>query len=118
MAISFFYAVGTAIGGISGPLLFGKLVASGDEGNVALGYALGAVLMIIGGVIQAVLGVEAAQKELEDIAKPLSAEDAEVLGAGAEGAAEDAGDDGRFSRGEASATDKTTPTGPGRRSER
>ena len=34
--------------------------------------------MIIGGIIQAVLGVEAAGRQLEDIAKPLTAEDAEA----------------------------------------
>ena len=42
MAISFFYAVGTAIGGITGPLLFGKLIESGGETNVMYGYLLGA----------------------------------------------------------------------------
>jgi len=82
LAIAFFYAVGTAAGGITGPLLFGKLVASGDAGQVFWGYLLGAVLMIAGGIVQAVIGVEAAQKDLEEVAKPLSAEAAE----GAEGA--------------------------------
>jgi len=78
MAISFFYAVGTAIGGITGPLLFGKLIASGGETNVMWGYLLGAALMVAAGIVEIVLGVEAAQKQLEDIAKPLTAEDAEA----------------------------------------
>jgi MFS family permease len=78
MAISFFYAVGTAIGGITGPLLFGRLIEAGGETNVMYGYLLGAALMIAAGVVEIVLGVEAAQKQLEDIAKPLTAEDAEV----------------------------------------
>ena len=77
LAIAFFYAIGTAAGGITGPLLFGKLVASGDAGQVFWGYLLGAVLMIAGGIVQAVIGVEAAQKDLEEVAKPLSAEAAE-----------------------------------------
>jgi hypothetical protein len=34
--------------------------------------------MIIGGVIQAVMGVEAAQRDLEDIAPPLSAQQEEL----------------------------------------
>ena len=77
MAIAFFYAVGTAVGGITGPLLFGKLIETGKETNVFWGYVLGASLMIVAGIIQAVIGVEAARKNLEDIAKPLSAEEAE-----------------------------------------
>jgi len=35
MAISFFYAVGTAIGGITGPILFGRLIEAGGETNVS-----------------------------------------------------------------------------------
>jgi hypothetical protein len=77
MAISFFYAVGTAIGGITGPLLFGKLIESG-ESSVMYGYLLGAALMFGAGIVEIFLGVEAAQKQLEDIAKPLTAEDAEA----------------------------------------
>ena len=49
MAISFFYAVGTAIGGITGPLLFGRLIEAGGETNVMYGYLLGAALMIAAG---------------------------------------------------------------------
>jgi hypothetical protein len=82
LAIAFFYAVGTAIGGISGPLLFGKLVATKDVSQVFWGYILGAVLMILGGIVQALIGIEAAQKNLEDVAQPRSAQEAE----GAEGA--------------------------------
>ena len=87
MAISFFYAVGTAIGGITGPLLFGRLIEAGGETNVMYGYLLGAALMIAAGVVEIFLGVEAAQKQSEDIAKPPTAEDAEAAGKGA-----DAGD--------------------------
>jgi MFS family permease len=76
MAISFFYAVGTAAGGITGPLLFGKWIPQ-DVDHAFYGYAIGAVLMIFGGIVEIVLGVEAAQKPLEDIAKPLTAEGAE-----------------------------------------
>src|SRR3954471_17886533 len=78
LAIAFFYAVGTAAGGITGPLLFGKLVESEDAGQVFWGYILGAVLMIAAGVVQAVLGIEAARRDLEEIATPLSAQAAEA----------------------------------------
>jgi MFS family permease len=80
LAIAFFYAVGTAAGGITGPLLFGKLVESEDPGQVFWGYMLGAVLMIVAGIVQAAIGVEAARKDLEEIATPLSAEAAEAEG--------------------------------------
>jgi hypothetical protein len=43
-----------------------------------VGYLLGAALMIAAGIVEIFLGVEAAQKQLEDIAKPLTAEDAEA----------------------------------------
>jgi MFS family permease len=87
LAIAFFYAVGTAVGGITGPLLFGKLVESEDPGQVFWGYILGAGLMIIAGLVQASIGIEAARKDLEEIATPLSAEAAEAEGEG-EAAAE------------------------------
>ena len=77
LAIAFFYAVGTAAGGITGPLLFGKLVETGKESQVFIGYIIGAGLMIAAGIVQALLGIEAARKNLEDIAQPLSAEAAE-----------------------------------------
>src|SRR3954452_20950951 len=78
LAIAFFYAVGTAAGGITGPLLFGKLVESEEAGQVFWGYMLGAVLMILAGIVQAVLGIEAARRDLEEIATPLPAEAAEA----------------------------------------
>ena len=76
MAIAFFYAVGTALGGITGPLLFSKLADSGSRTQVALGFGLGAVLMIAGGLTELALGVRAERRSLEDIAAPLTAEDA------------------------------------------
>ncbi len=79
LCIAFFYAIGTAAGGISGPLLFGKLIddasASKDITAIAIGYFLGAALMVIGGIVEMVLGVKAEGQSLENIAKPLTAED-------------------------------------------
>src|SRR6476661_341490 len=65
MAIAFFYAIGTAVGGITGPLLFGKLIATGHETPVFWGFALGAAVMIIGGIVQAIWGIAAEQRSLE-----------------------------------------------------
>jgi MFS family permease len=84
LCIAFFYAIGTAVGGITGPLLFGKLIdhasASGDITGIAPGYFLGAGLMIAGGIVAAFLGVRAEGQSLESIAQPLTAEDAETGG--------------------------------------
>ena len=81
MAIAFFYAVGTGLGGIIGPLMFGTYVEQGAS-KVAFGYYIGAALMILGGIIEMVMGVEAARRSLEDVAKPLTAQDAESDGEG------------------------------------
>ena len=75
LAIAFFYAVGTGIGGVAAPALFGILIDTGNRGSVAMGYALGAVLMLIAGYIGYRFGVAAEQKPLETVARPLSAAD-------------------------------------------
>jgi MFS family permease len=77
LAIAFFFAVGTGIGGITGPLLFGNLIASGDRGEVATAFFIGAAVMAVGGIVELFFGVKAEQEPLEDVAKPLTAEDAE-----------------------------------------
>ncbi|HST80381.1 MAG TPA: MFS transporter [Kineosporiaceae bacterium] len=73
MAIALFYAVGTGLGGIIGPLLFGRLVDTGEVGSVAFGYYLGAGLMLAAGVIEWLVGVDAENQQLENLAAPLSA---------------------------------------------
>jgi MFS family permease len=73
LAIAFFYAIGTAVGGITGPLLFSDLVGTGKVGDTVLAFTIGAFVMIAGGLVEAVLGVKAERKSLEDIATPLTA---------------------------------------------
>jgi MFS family permease len=82
LAIAFFYAFGTVIGGVGGPILFGALIASGKPSDVFVGYIIGAALMIASGLVEVALGVEAAGRELEDIAAPLSAQELEEKEAG------------------------------------
>ena len=77
LAIAFFYAVGTAVGGISGPLLFGDLIESGDATRVSLAFFIGAGVMAMGGVVELFFGVKAEGADLESIALPLTAEDAQ-----------------------------------------
>ena len=85
LCIAFFYAIGTAAGGISGPLLFGALIGSASEAKditgLAVGYFLGAGLMVLGGLAEAFLGVKAEGQSLESIAQPLTAEEADTAGA-------------------------------------
>ncbi len=80
LAIAVFYAVGTGIGGIIGPQLFGRLIPTGKTSDVFFALAIGAVLMIIGGLVEIVFGVKAERRGLEGIAKPLTAVDNAVRG--------------------------------------
>jgi hypothetical protein len=77
LAIAFFYAIGTAAVGISGPLLFANLIKTGKVGDTALAFAIRATLMIAPGPVASMLGVKAEQKSLEDIATTLIAEEAD-----------------------------------------
>jgi MFS family permease len=76
LAIAFFYAVGTGLGGIIGPALFGNLIDRGQDA-VAIGFLVGAAVMALGGVAELLFGVKAEGVPLEDIAKPLTVADAE-----------------------------------------
>jgi MFS family permease len=87
LCIAFFYALGTAAGGIAGPLLFGKLIQNAVDGGdgisaIALGYYIGAALMIAGGIVAAFLGVQPQGQPLETIARPLAADDAAAAAPG------------------------------------
>jgi MFS family permease len=73
-AIAIFYAIGTLIGGVGAPILFGELIASGSRWNVALGYLVGAVLMIAGAITEWAFGVEAERKSLEAISQPIQSQ--------------------------------------------
>ncbi len=72
LAIAFFYAIGTGIGGIAGPLLFGVLINTGARSSVAIGYFVGAALMIAAAAVEAIWGVAAERKALETVARPLA----------------------------------------------
>jgi MFS family permease len=79
LAIAFFFAIGTATGGIVGPALFGQLIHSGRKDLVAIGFLIGAGAMALGGIAELLFGVRAEQRSLENIAKPLAAEEVEEL---------------------------------------
>jgi MFS family permease len=81
LCIAFFYAVGTGVGGITGPLLFAKLVGTGKVPDTVIAFVIGASLMIAAGLVEVIFGVKAERQSLENIARPLTAEDAEGSGA-------------------------------------
>jgi MFS family permease len=72
LAIAFFYAIGTGVGGVIGPALFGVLIDTGSRASLFGGYLLGAVLMIAAGAVAWRWGVAAERKILEDVARPLT----------------------------------------------
>ena len=73
LAIAFFYAVGTGIGGVGAPWLFGALIDTSSRVSLFAGYLLGAVLMLAAALIALRFGVDAERKPLEAVATPLSA---------------------------------------------
>jgi MFS family permease len=72
LAIAFFYAVGTGVGGIAGPLLFGALIDTGSRASVAMGYVAGAILMGFAALAEALWGIAAERKPLEALSRPLA----------------------------------------------
>jgi MFS family permease len=78
LAIAFFYAVGTAIGGITGPLLFGQLIGTEKRSLASVAIFIGAGVMALGALAEVVYGVEAAGVSLEELAAPLTSQDGET----------------------------------------
>lgn len=78
LAIALFFAVGTAVGGITGPAIFGQFIHSGQASLVATGFFIGAAAMILGGVAELRWGVRAERQSLERVAAPLTADEVEA----------------------------------------
>jgi MFS family permease len=72
LAIAVFYAVGTAVGGVIAPSLFGTLIATHSPWPVAGGYLLAAALLLAAAVVESLYGIDAEGRSLEEIADPLS----------------------------------------------
>jgi MFS family permease len=72
LAIALFYAVGTGVGGVAGPVLFGALIDTGSRDSVFAGYLLGAVLMLVAAAVGCRYAVPAERRSLESIAQPLA----------------------------------------------
>ena len=72
MAISLFYALGTLVGGAAAPALFGWLIGTGVRRDLLWGLVAAATLMLAAAAAEAVWGVAAEGKSLEEITAPLS----------------------------------------------
>jgi MFS family permease len=72
LAIALFYAVGTGVGGVAGPLLFGALIDTGSRGSVFIGYLLGAALMLVAAAVGWRYAIAAERRSLESVAQPLA----------------------------------------------
>jgi MFS family permease len=72
LAIALFYSIGTGIGGVAGPALFGALIETGSRANVFEGYLLGSGLMIAAAMIAWRYCIAAERRALETVARPLA----------------------------------------------
>jgi len=75
LAIALFYAIGTGIGGVVGPVLFGALIDTGSRWSVFGGYLLGSLLMVAAAAVEWSWGIAAERKPLESVSRPLAAAD-------------------------------------------
>jgi MFS family permease len=72
-AIAVFFAVAQIFGAL-GPVIYGALIGDGtSRTGLTIGYIIGGVIMILGGLVEVFLGINAEGKSLEDVARPLSA---------------------------------------------
>jgi MFS family permease len=72
LAIALFYSIGTGIGGVVGPALFGALIDTGSRGSVFAGYLLGSGLMVAAAAIAWRYSIAAERRPLESVARPLA----------------------------------------------
>jgi MFS family permease len=71
-AIAVFFAIAQCFGAI-GPVFYAHLIGNGaDTSKLFVGYLIGAGVMVLGGVVEIVLGIPAERRPLESLARPLS----------------------------------------------
>jgi MFS family permease len=68
MAIAVFFAIGTGVGGVIAPALFGALIETGKRDALMLGYGIAALLLLAASAVGVRLGVTAEWKSLEELA--------------------------------------------------
>jgi MFS family permease len=72
MAIAIFYALGTAVGGVAGPMVFGHLIGAGGRLPLFHGYLFAAALMIGAALVELAIGIKSERQSLESVAAPLA----------------------------------------------
>src|SRR5215470_11997127 len=71
-AIAVFFAIAQIFGAF-GPAFYGWLIGDGSSRTpLFIGYLIGAGIMMLGGVVEIIFGINAEGKSLEDITKPLT----------------------------------------------
>jgi MFS family permease len=71
-AIAVFFAIAQIFGAL-GPLFYGALIGTGtSRTGMVWGYAIGGLIMIIGGVVELLIGIKAEGQSLETVTKPLT----------------------------------------------
>jgi MFS family permease len=72
-AIAVFFAIAQIFGAF-GPVFYGWLIGDGSSRTgLFIGYLVGAGIMIFGGIIEILFGINAEGKSLESVTKPLTA---------------------------------------------
>ena len=66
-AIAVFYGFGTLFAGVAGPAIYGELLNRGNRQPIFWGFMASAAAMLIAGAAQAIWGIAAEQKSLEEI---------------------------------------------------
>jgi MFS family permease len=75
LAIAIFFSIGTGVGGVIAPWLFGTLIATGSATLLLYGYLLAAALMFGAALVEWMWGIDAERKSLEEIALPLASDE-------------------------------------------
>lgn len=71
-AIAVFFAIAQIFGAF-GPLFYGWLIGDGSsKTGLFIGYVIGGAIMVFGGIIEIIFGINAEGKSLETVTKPLT----------------------------------------------
>jgi MFS family permease len=72
-AIAVFFAIAQIFGAF-GPLFYGALIGDGtNPTGLYVGYVVGGGIMILGGIVELLIGIKAEGKSLETVTKPITA---------------------------------------------
>jgi hypothetical protein len=71
-AIAVFFAIAQIFGAL-GPVFYGALIGTGtDRTGLFIGYVIGGAIMVLGGIVELLIGIKAEGKSLESVTKPLT----------------------------------------------